>query len=217
MTFPLNAVSMVVIDGSGDLVVQVSEYDDEVSGPDDEHPIISETVDFKVNREVLMASSPVFKKLLNSQNFAEARKDTVSLRGDHVASMDIWFRVLHGVGVDKTSKILVDEIWFLLAACDKYDLNIEDLKDWFALWYDMQNVELLESSELLYPCWIFDHSKGFAAATKSLAYEETGHITEHNPTIHSELHLPSRIIRKLSKYYYSSGGTQYLTRVYRTG
>lgn len=110
--------------------------------------------------------------------------------------MNIWFRVLHAVAVDNTGAVPIDEMWFLAAACDKYNLDIGDLKDWFALWYGMQDVEILEPRELLYPCWIFDHAKGFAAATKTLAYDETGHVTELNPTKHSELHLPSRVIRK---------------------
>lgn len=191
-----SAASVVVIDKPGDLMVRVSEYDEEVSGPDDQHPVFCQIVDFRVSRDVLVTRSPYFKKLLRSPNFAEARKDTVSLEGDRVKSMDIWFRILHAVDVDDTAAVALDEMWFLTAACDKYDLNIDDLKDWFALWYGMQDLDDFKPNQLLYPCWIFDHPKGFAVATKRLAYEETGHITEHNPTNHHELHLPSRVIRK---------------------
>lgn len=76
------AVSVVEIDKSGDLIVRVSEDDNEVRGPDDRHRVFCQVVDFKVSREVLVTKSPFFKKLLRSPNFAEASKDLVSLKGD---------------------------------------------------------------------------------------------------------------------------------------
>ena len=110
-----------------------------------------------------------------TSNFAEAKKDIMTLEGDKVTSMDIWFRTLHTVRMDHTQSVPIEEMWHLVAACDKYNLNIRELHEWFAEWYEkMARTHL--ARELLYPCWIFDHAKGFAAATKALAYGSIGHI-----------------------------------------
>lgn len=186
---------MVTIDASGDLIIKVIEYDDSVMLTHDQEPIIRHTTDFQVSREVLGGKSPVFKKLLMS-NFAEAKKGTVTLEGDKVTSMDIWFRILHALRIDDVQSVPLEEMWSMVAACDKYDLNIRDLKEWFAEWYEKKGRTHLNQRDLLYPCWIFDRAKGFAAATRLLAYGCTGHVTESNPTKHRELHLPSRVIRE---------------------
>lgn len=187
---------MVVIVESGDLIITVIEYDDTVKIVDGQEPVIRQTVDFQVRRSVLATKSSVFRKLLGSPNFKEAAQETVLLKEDRVASMNIWFRILHAVDVDTTGTTALEEMWHLAATCDKYDLSIRDLKRWFAKWYGMQKVDTLDPCELLYPCWVFDHAEGFGAASKSLAYDRTGHLTEHNPTKHLELHLPSRVIRE---------------------
>lgn len=186
---------MVVIDASSDLTVKVIEYDDGLMLAHDQKPVIRYTCDFQVSREVLSSKSPVFKTLLMS-NFTEAKKDMVTLEGDKVASMDIWFRILHAVDVEDIQSTALAEMWPIVAACDKYNLDILDLKGWFAEWYEKKGRTHQDARELLYPCWIFDHAKGFAAATKLLAYSCTGHITESNPTKHREIHLPARVIRK---------------------
>lgn len=90
-------------------------------------------------------------------------------------------------------------MWHLVSACDKYDLNIINLKTWFAGWYSVQAIDGRKSRELLHPCWWFDHIIGFALVTKSLAYTATSYIKEENPKIVARYHLPSRIIRKSNK------------------
>lgn len=185
---------MVVIDVFGDLTIRVVQYDHRLMLNDDQEPVISQTVDFQVRRKILIAKSPVFKTMLTS-SFAETKKDTVTLKGDKVTSMDIRFRTLHAVRIDHTQSVRIEEMWYLVAACDKYNLNIRDLHEWFAEWYEKM-ARTHPAQEVLYP---LIHAKGFAAATKALAYGSTGHITESNPTEHKELHLPSRVIRKFSR------------------
>ncbi|KAI4130199.1 MAG: hypothetical protein LQ347_003473 [Umbilicaria vellea] len=186
---------MMVTDVSGDLTIRVIEYGDEMMLAHNQEPHIRHTCDFQVSREVLSGKSPVFKLLLMS-NFAEAKKDTVTLKGDKVTTMDIWFRILHAVHLENVQSTPLEEMWPMVVACDKYNLDIRDLNGWFADWYEKKDRTQQTPRELLYPCWIFDHAKGFAAATKSLAYDCVGHVTESNPTKHKELHLPSRVIRK---------------------
>lgn len=209
---------MIVIDESGDLTIQVIEYEDglkDIDSGDDgvyktvntnnQKPVIRHREEFRVCKNILTENSPVFKRLLTGWGFAEAEKDSITLKEDRVFAMGIWFRHMHGASVGDTKDVSLREMWHLTAAADKYDLCILDLKEWFADWYDRKpiindddgdNKKLLEARQLLYPCYRFNHARGFAIATKYLAYNSTGHITESNPTNHKELHLPSRMIRK---------------------
>lgn len=191
---------MVVIDKYGDLTVKVVEYHDRMTsfsdqGPANQEPIIRKIEDFQVSRQILVKSSLVFKQLLTS-NFAEATQSTITLNEDVVDTMEIWFRVMHNTIEESTYDVPLSEMWHLVAAADKYDLNIHDLNAWFADWYAKNSSACLNTRELLYPCYRFDHAEGFAQATKILVYNNLGHIMEFNPTIHYELHLPSRIIRE---------------------
>lgn len=197
---------MIVIDESGDLTLKIIEYEDRTTslgnqrslsqGFVDQEPIIRKTQDFQVCRQVLVHSSFVFKQLL-STTFAEASQSTVTLKEDGVDTMEIWFRVMHNTITESTYDVPLSEMWNLVAAADKYDLNIHDLNEWFAKWHK-KNSSTYDTHQLLYPCYRFDHALGFAQATKGLAYNNTGHITESNPTKHFELHLPSRIIQQIN-------------------
>ena len=87
----------------------------------------------------------------------------------------------------------------------KWNMRIGFLKTWYAQWYDNQDIDeddldMDEQRALLFPCWRFDHPKGFATATRFLAYNISRHITERNPCRSqcNDLHLPKRIIGKLS-------------------
>lgn len=87
-------------------------------------------------------------------------------------------------------------MWHLVVTGDKYNLNITDLKTWFAEWYAVHKVNSIEPQDLLLPCWWFDHAEGFARATKTLTFKEVDQISVTNPTKLNNYHLPSRIIRK---------------------
>lgn len=200
---------MIIIDKSGDLTLKIIEYKDRATSlgnqrfwsqePVNQDPIVHKSQDFQVCRQVLVDNSLVFKQLLTS-TFAESTQSTVTLKEDAVDTMEIWFRVLHNTVVASTYDVPLSEIWNLVAAADKYDLNIRDLNRWFAEWLkENLSSKHWDAHQLLYPCYRFDHAVGFARETKFLAYNSTGHIMESNPTKHYELHLPSRIIRKSKK------------------
>ena len=192
---------MIIIDKYGDLAVKIVEYDNRASHPnhglDEQEPTVCKTEEFQVCRQILVNNSPVFKQLLTS-NFAEAKQSTVTLEEDAVDAMEIWFRVMHDNINANTYDVPLSEMWHLVAAADKYDLNIHDLNDWFAEWYLRNSSTGWDTCQLLYPCYRFDHAVGFAKATKILAYNSFGHIVEFNPTEHYQLHLPSRIIREFN-------------------
>jgi len=133
--------------------------------------------------------------------FAGSEKATVNMEGDSVASAELWLRQLYGKLVDESYAISIEDIWLAIHFSRKTFLPLEKLNDWFAELLkrnkggeDMKGFELDELQELLYPCQEFDHPKGFAHATRRLAYEMAGHITEHNPTRYGALHIRPQII-----------------------
>ena len=178
-------------------MVTVIEHHDTLMG--NERTLqIRQTATFRVRREILSKSSPVFERMLDSGDFKETSSDTVQLEGDHVTSMEIWFRAIHQT-VDPLYKAPLDEMWHVIAAGDKYDLDIKVLRTWFANWYHVGYYALYPAEKLLYPCYTFDHAKGFMYASKRLVYESIGHITENNPTKLYELHMQPRIMRELRR------------------
>ena len=203
-------MAITVIDENGDLTVEVIEYDDELKSGNGERSV-KRTQQFRVSKEILTNNSTVLAVMLLPSHWRESQMELVKLEEDSVASMDIWLRILHGTDLDHY--VPLEEMWRLVAACDKYHFNISLLKPWFADWYkkydidqyyknwafkDDHSIIRLNPRSLLYPCYIFDHAKGFKRATRFLSYHSAGHITEYNPTTHLDLRLPSRIIRKMS-------------------
>lgn len=94
------------------------------------------------------------------------------------------------------------------------------MKEWFARWYEQKrNIDTTECRELLYPCYTFDHAKGFAAMTKQLAYDFSGHIEEQRPegvgASQREHRLPNNQIIgecKCRLYLYSANQTKRCTQ-----
>lgn len=196
-----------VIDKDGDLTVEVIEYDEKAKDGSGNRPV-ARTQQFRVRRDILIKHSKIFAAMLGTTHWKEAQKEFIKLEEDSVASMEIWFRILHDT--DLVYDVPLEEMWRLVTACDKYNLNVSMLKIWFATWYEKHGINqyyanwglevrhdnhLLTPRSLLYPCWIWDHAKGFMRATHFLSYNSVGHITEHNPTIHRGLRVESRVIR----------------------
>lgn len=92
----------------------------------------------------------------------------------------------------------------LVAVVKKWAMKIDFLHSWFARWYEKQSFDpedsddILEQRQLLFPCKRFNHAQGFATATRFLAYNTFGHITENNPSDFGDLRLPHRIISLLN-------------------
>ena len=202
-------MATTIIDKDGNLTVEVIEYD---KGARDSHGnrLVAKKQQFRVRMEVLTEHSSTLAAKVRPSHSTEAQKEFVTLYDDSVASMDIWFRVLHNT--DLSYDVPLEEMWRLVAACDKYKFDINMLKPWYAAWYEKHGVNqyyanwdatdrhdtlLLTPRSLLYPCWIFNHAKGFMRATHFLCYNSIGHITECNPTKHDKLRLENRVIRKL--------------------
>ncbi|KAL8810083.1 MAG: hypothetical protein Q9200_002861 [Gallowayella weberi] len=202
-------MAAIVIAESGDLTIEVVEFDHNIRGANKES-IILKTGTFQVSRTILAESSEYFTRLLRNKNFKEANEDIVELQDDSVTSMQIWFQVLHRAKV--TYDVGLFELWNLAAAGKKYCMDMTELSPWFATCYERQDIdrwyhdylqEELRSTVpnprlLLQPCYTFDHAKGFLRITKFCAYQDVGHIEKVRVTRHYDLDLPPRVIQQLN-------------------
>ena len=186
-------MTLTVISDTGDLIVEVVQYDDNTSDADGNRA--SQAVgQFRVDRKVLIKASQPLLKLLLDPRWKEATRSVVSIGEGCLTSTAVWLQVIHKAAFDLT--LPFKEMSHLVAAIDYYALDITIFYAWFAAWYDAHNPALLKSRTLLFPTWRFDHAEGFARWTSYLAYARSGHITEANPTNLVNYHLPSRLIRE---------------------
>lgn len=198
---PLAAAFVCEITPDSDLMIRLecAEHDDEQlnirNNNNDEHADLPKPTEFKVKRAVLVKSSKVFARLL-SGGFKEENDKKVTLHDDRVRAMLIWFRFLHDVDLEETYQVSHHEVWYLVEVADKYDLDIKLLRPWFAKWYKQTPVNDIDSEEMIYPCWVFDHAVGFQRVTKYLVYNATRVVWEQNPTTVSRLRVRPLITRK---------------------
>lgn len=114
-------MAIAVIDEDGDLTVEVIEYENQVEDGNGNRPV-ARTLQFRVRREVLTKHSSTFAAMFRPSHWREALSDFVKLEEDSVASMDIWFRILHDTGL--VYDVPLEEMWHLVTACDKYHFDL---------------------------------------------------------------------------------------------
>lgn len=157
---------------------------------------------FYVKKETIIKYD-YFKALLTGP-LKKMRESSVELRGDHPDAMLIWFTILEAGAWspdEKNTNMNIDISWHVLAAGHKYGLDPQLVSGWSELWHirsGRNRNDAPSHQKLLFPCYTYDHIHGFAASTRFLAYNAGGHITEVKPIEDFHLHLPPRIIRKLS-------------------
>ena len=131
----------------------------------------------------------------------EASRKVIDVQEGTVASLELWFRVLHNKMTDEMYAISIKDVWEAIEVCGyrQFDLNKLKGDTWFAKWIGRKDIKTLTHGQmrmLLFPCHEFDHALSFAVLTRRLAYETAEHITEINPTEHRHLHLDGNVIGK---------------------
>ena len=182
----------------GDLIIHLVKSEGSEASDDEDlsdPPDIATSATLKVNRAILIKNSTYFSRLL-AGGFKEEQQSTVTLRDDRVQAMLIWLKHFHDVDLADTFHVSHHEIWYLVAAADKYDFEVKHLKGWFAEWYRRAKLDRIDSKELLFPFWIFDHARGFQRVTTDLVYNSPKGIYEVNPTRLHRLHVRPLIMRK---------------------
>ncbi|KAK7566388.1 hypothetical protein BKA81DRAFT_356139 [Phyllosticta paracitricarpa] len=137
-------------------------------------------------------------------HWREGKQKVVELHEDTQIStlaMHVWFRILHGDA--HSSETLEDvehmELFHVFKTAEKYALKIDDAKAWFAAWWkSLHHVDLQTARELLFPCWVFQHTRAFAFVTK-FVYNAPSYIAPYNPSPHKDLLLPDEILKQLNR------------------
>lgn len=157
--------------------------------------------EYDVSRAVL-SFIPYFRAIFAPSGFRDTGQKFHRLPEDDPLAWKIWLQILHDSLDSSSYDVGITTVWNVLVIAHKYEISPKraDAKQWFADWYDHWGhpQRLEDCSEALYPCHTFDHAKGFARASKILAYEGDGHGIEQRPDGIDDyhLHLDHRIIRK---------------------
>jgi hypothetical protein len=133
----------------------------------------------------------------------------IELKGDNECAMTVWLMYMHYEHNKKANQGEVDKdedesgqnamfarldfaklvtmsmLWHIINAGDKYLFDGTILQGFFHRWYTAHsNLDKASpdfARTLALPCLVFDHAEGFAAVTRWLVYNATGHITESRP------------------------------------
>ncbi|KUJ21786.1 uncharacterized protein LY89DRAFT_637739 [Mollisia scopiformis] len=158
----------------------------------------------KVNRQVLIDNSQVFKAMMSSDgHWKETYASTIDMEVDNIPSVEVVLRALHGTMKEELygASVSFPDVWEIIQFCSYRQIEVLKLKGWFAKWLENALKVKLDHDDLkmlLFPCYTFDHAKGFASMTKTLAYNSAEHTTEYNPTDYRHLHLDGNAIGGLN-------------------
>jgi hypothetical protein len=180
----------------------VEEEFTDANGFETFHNIPTQAHDYAVSRSTL-ERIPYFRAILSPRGFRDTGKDYHELLEDDPAAWKVWLQILHDSLEKGSYEVGIATVWNMLVIADKYQLSPkqEKAKTWFAKWYHTSGdpVTVDDCSEALYPCHAFDHARGFAYASKRLAYNNEGHVGEKRPEGGQMYHLrlDHRITRTL--------------------
>jgi hypothetical protein len=158
--------------------------------------------DYAVSRSIL-ERIPYFRAIISPRGFRDTGNEYHELLEDDPAAWKVWLQIVHDSLEKGSYEVGIATVWNMLVIADKYQLSPkqEKAKTWFAKWYHTSGdpVTVDDCSEALYPCHTFDHARGFAYASKRLAYNNEGHVGEKRPEGGQVYHLrlDHRITRTL--------------------
>ena len=124
-------MAVVIIDESGDLIVEVTEILEEMESFDNSK-ITSKTQQFKVSTTVLTKATQTLATMLVNPYWKESDQCVVALGEGRVAVTETWLHVLHNT--KSNSDLLLPDLWYLVQAIDYYELDVAKFKDVFAAW-----------------------------------------------------------------------------------
>jgi hypothetical protein len=197
---------VVTIADNHDLTLRVTEYTQPLKTGEDGRDKIKAIVDFQVNRQYLVGNSEsqVIKKLLTTREFAEAGKKIINLDEHNPEAVEAILCAIYRKDESWTSSALGQEVtartmnldweylWDVVFSNRFFMIDFSYLDAWFALWY-YKNDDEYHGSNLLYPCFQFNHAEGFLSITEGMVYDQA-HIKEYRSEKHPDLHVPPRVI-----------------------
>lgn len=191
---------IIEIEANGDLIFKLKEVAEELSaGFRNQEAVYKQ---FRVSREVMIRSSPSFKAMLTGP-FKEGNEDVVELVEESAVAMELWLRCLHQDNVTELMDISIDDVWQTIRIGNARMFpppKWAKLTEWFGPYCDSLlkrpgGTSFLLACKLLYPCYLFDHAKGFARASLHMVFD-SDKIEELNPTEDDRLQCPSYVLGK---------------------
>ncbi|KAK5684628.1 hypothetical protein LTR17_027177 [Elasticomyces elasticus] len=198
------------ISADHDFVVRIIEHETvtRTQGDGDAAQTVTESVpskvhEFRVKRDVLSENSTYFANMLSDAKFKEGEGSTIELHEDNALAITVWLKIIHDVVDDTTYQLSLDDVWYMLAAAQKYGFSTRSpaAKLWFEKWYDTDpNFDFKEHQMMLLPLHSFDHAVGFRVASKYIVYRATGNIFDRRPSAfeNGTLGLDPNIINQLN-------------------
>lgn len=168
---------------------------------------------FKVSRKAMETSGDFFKVMV-SGDFKGASQAEIDLEYGTVVAMELWLRFFHNSFLPESYRIPIKGVWEAIHMGFERSLNVERLGPWFAKYWDVLeknpkiHKDLGHIEQLLYPCRVFDHVKGFAWCSRFIMYHtgdggwradgsiRTTHITEVNLTKHLKRKCEKGVCRR---------------------
>lgn len=121
-----------------------------------------------VSRKVLTENSRAFRVEFTSDRWAESSAKIIDMEVDDADAVEVVLRALHKTMTADLCTVPVEVVWETIQYCLYREIDVSRLNDWFANWVDKKNfkkiVDVKEMSELIFPCYTFDHAKGFVSA-----------------------------------------------------
>ncbi|KAJ6023894.1 hypothetical protein N7540_004691 [Penicillium herquei] len=160
---------------------------------------------FDVERQKGLFKALMSKKWKETvEEYSEIEEHIITLYGDHVKSMRIWFSVFHNEEVNPAD-VSIKEIWHTVRASDKYGIDREKLQPWFQKWIrwfqENRSVswkQLDVKRQLLFPCSFFNNAVTFQILTKDLVYGSDEQIFEECPINDFRLCLRPLVIQQMN-------------------
>ncbi|KAG9689752.1 hypothetical protein KCU95_g15784, partial [Aureobasidium melanogenum] len=200
---------VVTIVDNHDLTLRVTQYTKTQKAAEGGCDQIKGVVDFQVTRQYLVdnSESDFLKRLLTTRQFAEAGKRIINLDGQNPLAIEVILCTIYrkdegwkssALGEEVTARTLRlhwEYLWDVVASTRFFMIEFPNLDTWFRLWYEKNRT--VKKSDLLYPCFQFNHIEAFLSITKRLVYDHP-HIKEYKNENHPDLHVPPRIIGALN-------------------
>lgn len=206
---------VVRITDNHDLTLRVFQYTEPLKAGEDGRDKIKAVVDFYITRETLIENpnSDLIKKLWTTPEFTKLGKGIINLDEHDPSAVEvilcavyrkdeIWKSSALGREVIARSLDLDwEDLWEVVVSNRYLSIKSLYLNEWFETWYERHGRAHEQGSNLLYPCFVFNHAKGFMTITKNMVHDYPHNIEEHKSKEHKsqkhpDLRVPPRVFGK---------------------
>ncbi|KAG9520474.1 hypothetical protein KCV07_g4207, partial [Aureobasidium melanogenum] len=200
---------VVTIKHDHDLTLRVTEYTEPLKAGEVGRDKTRAVVDFHVTRQPLIDSSngQYIQDILATPEFVQHGNHIINLDEHDPRAVEAILCAIYRKNDDWKSSALGQEVvartlnlhweklWDVVVSNRLLMVKSTLLNEWYALWYERHGQK--PDSRLLYPCFVFNHAKGFASITKDLVHNHA-YNDEYKSQKHPDLRVPFRVINALN-------------------